>query len=261
MRQIVLLKVIPDLSEIKIDRETRAPITDGAKRKISEVDKRALEAAIRLKENSGGEVIALSFGDAETQTALLEALAMGADESIVVHDPELSGLDANATSHVLKNAIELIGEYDLVLTGEMSLDGMSSQIGPRVAELLKLPQVTYVKELELSDGELKAVRDLEKVDEVIQVPLPAVVSVIREINEPRIPGLMHIMKAKKKPQKSWAAKDLRVNPVDIKNRSFVKILDLKAPQVNRKQIIIKAETVERAAEKLVEALKDEGVML
>jgi len=260
MRQIVLLKVIPDLPEIKIDRETRRPIIGGVKRKISEVDKRALEAAIRLKEKAGGEVIALSQGGEKTQTALLEALAMGADESYVVYDPELSGLDPNATSLVLKHAVELIGEFDLILAGEMSLDGMNSQVGPRVAELLDLPQVTYVKQLMYEDGGLNAVRDLDYFDEEVKVPFPAVLTVVREINEPRIPGLMQIMKAKKKPQTIWSAKDLCLDPEDINEQSIVRVLDVVAPEIDRKQIIIEAESVEEAAEKLADALLEEGVI-
>jgi electron transfer flavoprotein beta subunit len=260
MRQIVLLKVIPDLTEIKIDRETRKPSIEGVKRKISEVDKRALEAAIRLKEKAGGEVIALSQGGEKTQTALLEALAMGADKSYVIYDPELSDIDPNATSLILKAAVELIGGFDLILAGEMSLDGMNSQVGPRIAELLDLPQVTYIKELIFYDGVLKAVRDLDTFDEVVEVPFPAVLSVIREINEPRIPGLMQIMKAKKKPQTTWKTEDLNLDPAQIIEKSYVKVLNVVAPEVDRKQITIKAETVEEVAEKLADALMEEGVI-
>jgi electron transfer flavoprotein beta subunit len=254
------LKVIPDLPEIEIDRETRKPIFEGVKRKISEVDKRALEAAIRLKEIAGGEVIALSLGGEKTQTALLEALSMGADEIYVIYDPELFDLDPNASSLVLKAAVELIGDFDLVLAGEMSLDGMNSQVGPRVAELLDLPQVTYVKELVFEDGGLNAVRDLDYFDEEVKVPFPALVSVVREINEPRIPGLMQIMRAKKKPQTIWSAKDLGLDAADIREESIVKVLDLVAPEVDRKQIIIEAESVEEAAGKLADALLEEGVI-
>lgn len=259
MKQIVLLKVIPDLPEIKIDRETRKPIFEGVKHKISEVDKRALEAAIRLKEKVGGEVLALSMGDDKTQTALLEALAMGADKIYIINDPKLQDLDSNATSIVLQKGIEAIGDFDLILTGEMSLDKMNSQIGPRIAELLNLNQVTYTKNLE-NDGELRAVRELENFDEVVRVRLPALISVVREINEPRIPGLMQIMKAKKKPQIIWEAKDLRIDPLEIKKQSYVEVLNLAAPQIDRKQVVIEADTVEEAALKLVNNLREEGVI-
>lgn len=260
MRQIVLLKDIPDLTEIKLDSQTRAPVVEGVKRRISEVDKRALEAAIRLKEKVGGEVVALSMGDGKTKTALLEALAMGADAAYIVNEPELKGVDTNATSKVLEAAVRHAGDYDLILAGEMTLDSLSSQIGPRLAQLLDLPQITYVKELDVADGKVRAVRDLEDVDEVVEAALPAVVSVVREINEARIPNLMSIMKAKRKPQTVWGAGDIGLDAAEVKSQSYVKITSVSAPKVERKQIKIEAETMEEAAAKLVETLKQEGVL-
>ena len=260
MRQIVLLKDIPDLTEIKLDSQTRAPIIEGVKRRISEVDKRALEAAIRLKEKVGGEVVTLSLGDDKTKTALLEALAMGADAVYIVNEPELKGVDTNATSKVLEAAVKHVGDYDLILAGEMTLDSLSSQIGPRLAQLLDIPQITYVKELDVADGKVRAVRDLEDVDEVVEAALPAVVSVVREINESRIPNLMSIMRAKKKPQTVWSLGDIGLDAAEIKSHSYVQITSVSAPKVERKQIKIEAETVEEAASKLVAALMQEGVL-
>lgn len=260
MKLIVLLKDIPDLTELKIDPETRAPRVEGVKRKISEVDKRALEAAIRVKEKVGGEVVSLSLGDDKTQTALLEALAMGADAAYIVNEPGLKGVDTNATSKVLEAAVRHIGGYDLIVAGEMTLDSLSSQVGPRLAELLDLPQITYVKELEAGDGRVRAVRDLEDVDEVVEAALPAVVSVVREINEPRIPSLMNIMKAKRKPQTVWAAEDLGLDVAEVKSMSYVQILSVTAPKMERKQIRIEAESIEAAAAKLADALMQEGVL-
>jgi electron transfer flavoprotein alpha/beta subunit len=260
MRQIVLLKDIPDLTEIKVDPETRAPRVEGVKRKISDLDKRALEAAIKLKETAGGEVLALSMGDEKTRTALLEALAMGADAAYVVDDLGFRGLDTNATSIVLEAAIHKIGEYDLIVSGEMTLDSLSSQVGPRLAELLNLPQLTYVREVSVSDGKVKAVRDLEDVDEVAEADLPALITVVREINEPRIPSLMNIMKAKKKPQVTWSAQDLGLDPAGVQAVSYVKVLGVTAPKVERKQIRVEADTVEEATAKLVEYLVGEGVL-
>ena len=259
-RFIVLLKDIPDLTEIKFDHDTRAPITQNVKRRISDLDKRALEAAIRLKEAHGGEVVALSLGDDRTRTALLEALAMGADAAYVVNDPELQWLDTNATSRVLEAAVREIGGYGLILTGEMTLDGLGSQIGPRLAELLDLPQVTYVRELGLDGETLKAVRDLEDVDEAVEVELPAVVSVVREVNEPRIPSLINIMRAKKKPTTVWEAGDLGLSAEELRASSFIELLEVRAPEVARKRIAIEAESVEAAARKLAEAIISEGVL-
>jgi electron transfer flavoprotein beta subunit len=260
MRQVVLLKAIPDVNEIKFDPKSRAPVTAGVKKKISELDKRALEAAIQTKDAVGGEVVVLSMGDDKTNTALLAALAMGADGAYIVNDPELTGLDTNATSKVLEAAMKEIGEYDLIISGEMTLDSMSSQIGPRLAELLGLPQVTYVKEFSLEDGKVTAVRDLEDVDEVVEVALPALITVTREINEPRIPSLIKIMRAKKKPRIVWDAAALGLDLEAVKAMSYVNIMDVTAPLVERKQIKIEANTVEETAVKLAEVLAREGVI-
>lgn len=260
MRQIVLLKDIPDLTEIKADPETRAPRVEGVKRRISDLDKRALEAAIRLKEAAGGEILALSMGDEKTRTAMLEALAMGADEAYVVDDPGFRGLDTNATSLVLEAAIRKIGAYDLIVSGEMTLDSLSSQVGPRVAELLDLPQLTYVKEVSVGGGKVRAVRDLEDADEEAEADLPALITVVREINEPRIPSLMNIMKAKKKPQAVWTANDLDLDAAGMRAMNHVEVLGVAVPKVERKQIRVEADTVEEAAAKLVEHLVGEGVL-
>ena len=260
MRQLVLLKDIPDLTEVTIDSESRRPKTEGVKTKVSDLDKRALEAAIQAKGKVGGEVAVLSMGDDKTKTALLEALAMGADSAYIVVEPGVKGVDTNATSKVLEAAIRQIAENDVIICGEMTLDSLSSQIGPRLAELLDLPQVTYVKEYELSEGSVRAVRDLENVDEVVEAPLPAVLTVVREINEPRIPSLMNIMKAKRKPQTIWSLADLGLSLDGVKAESFVKIDDVTAPLVSRKQVKIEADSVAEAAKMLAEALKEEGVI-
>jgi len=260
MRLIVLLKDMPDLSEIKVDSETRTPRLEGVKRRISDLDKRALETAIKVKEAAGGEVMALSMGDEKTRTSMLEALAVGADAAYVVDDPGFRGLDANATSVVLEAAVRKIGGYDLIVSGEMTLDSLGSQVGPRVAELLDLPQITYAKAVTVADGKVGAVRDLEDMDEVVEANLPALVTVVREINEPRIPSLMNIMKAKKKPQTVWAAHDLSLDPAWVQAISHVKVLRVTAPKVERKQIRVEADTAEEAAAKLVAHLVKEGIL-
>jgi electron transfer flavoprotein beta subunit len=257
---IVLLKDIVDLNEIKIDPSTRQPRTKGLKRRISDVDKRALEAAIRLKEKDDGEIVALSMGSDKTRTAMLEALAMGADSLYIVNDGGLAGVDALVTSKVLRAAVEKIGGYNLILCGEMTLDSLSAQVGPRLAELLGLPQVTYVKQIDLEGGKLRAVRDLEDVDEVVEVELPAVVSVVREINEARIPSLMNIMRAKKKPTEEWDASALGLSAEELRAGSSIEVVKLEAPLVERKRIVIEAETVEEAAAQLADAIIDEGVV-
>ncbi|MCX6649487.1 MAG: electron transfer flavoprotein subunit beta/FixA family protein [Candidatus Bathyarchaeota archaeon] len=259
-RIVVLVKDIPDLNEVKIDPSTRRPLVEGAKRRLNDLDKRALEAAIRMKEAGGMEVVTVSMGDERTKTCLLEALAMGADAAYIVADPALKGLDACATSRVLEAAIRKAGAFDVIVSGELSLDGMGSQVGPRVAELLDIPQVTYAKELKYEAGKYRAVRDLEDVDEVVEAEPPFLATVVREINEPRIPSLMNIMKAKKKPLTEWNVEALGLKADELKASIRVVVSDVKAPEVKRKRVMIKTEKVEEAVEKLVSALVAEGAL-
>jgi electron transfer flavoprotein beta subunit len=259
MRQIVLLKDIPNLSDIKIDTHSREPIIVGVKRKISEVDKRALEAALQLKEKVGGEIIALSMGGENTKTALLEALAMGADSVYIVNESSLRSVDTNATSNVLLAAIKKIENYDIIICGEMTLDGLSSQIGPRLAELLDIPLISYVKELDFDSNKITAIRDIEDVDEIVESDLPVLITVVREINEPRIPSLMNIMRAKRKPQIIWNLTDLGLSLDEVYEMSHVEILSVVAPKVMRKQIIIDADSIENLAKKLADVIIQEGV--
>lgn len=260
VRTVVLLKDVVDLQELKIDPITRQPLIDGMKRRLGDLDKRALELAINLKEVHGGEIIALSMGTSKTKTALLEALAMGADSAIIVNEESLIGIDSLATSIVLKAVLEKISEYDLIICGEMSLDSLSAQMGSRLSKLLDLPHMAYVKKVSLEKDTLRAVRDLEDVDEVVEVNLPALVSVVREINEPRIPSLRNIMGAKRKPVNDIDIASLGLSVEGIRAISSIILLNIEAPIVERKQIHIQAESVEETAEKLAEALLNEGVM-
>jgi electron transfer flavoprotein beta subunit len=259
-RIVVLVKDIPDINDIKIDLSTRRPIVEASKRRLNDLDKRALETAIRIKDAIGFEVVTVSMGDDRTKTSLLEALAMGADAAYLVNDPVLKGLDANATSRILESAIRKAGAFDVVIAGELSLDGMGSQIGPRVAELLNVPQLTYAKELKFEAGKFRVIRDLDDVDEVVEADPPFLATVVREINEPRIPSLMNIMKAKKKPLIEWNMEALGLDADEVRASVKVEVIDVKVPEVKRKHVKIKAENVEEAVAKLISALDADGVL-
>ncbi len=259
-RIIVPIKDIPDLTEVKTDPATRKPLVEAAKRKLNDLDKRALEAAIRIKEASGAEVVTISVGDERTKTSILEALAMGADSAYVVTDPKLRGLDSGATTKVLEAMIRKAGGCDLVICGELSLESMGSQVGPRLAEAMGVPQVTYARELKLEGNKVRAVRDLEDVDEVVEADTPALATVVREINEPRIPSLMNIMKAKKKPLMELDSAALGINSDELRASPRVEILDVRAPEVKRKHVVVKEETLDATVAKLVRLLTAEGVL-
>ena len=144
---IVCLKQVVDLTQIRIKRETREPVTEGAPFVFGQFEKNALEAAVRLKEKLGGKVIALALCTPKLNENILEALAMGADEAVLLSDPAFAGGGSVGTATALATAIRKIGKFDLILMGEGSADNYSGQIIGRVAELLDVPQITYVREL------------------------------------------------------------------------------------------------------------------
>ena len=257
----VCVKYSLDVSEIKVDPSTRTPVTVGAKRKTSDFDKNAVEEAVRLKEKQGWTVAAFTYGTDDAKSALREALAMGADEAILVTDPGYEQSDTLVTSLFLAEAIKKEGPFDLVICGEVSIDGYTYQVGPKLAERLGIPQITHVRKLEIKGDEVVAERDLEEGYEIVSAKMPVVVTVTKEINEPRYPKLMDIMKASKKPIKTLTAADLGI-PDDKKGAagSGMEVLKAQAPEMKRKEIIIKGKEPTDAAAELVDLLAKEGVI-
>jgi len=255
---IVCLKYAVDVTQIKVDPTTRKLITADAPRKISDFDKNALEEAIRIKEKFGGEVIALTASAEDASSALREALAMGADRAFLIKDSSLQDSDSSVTSHVLAKAIRKVGSFDLIICGEASIDSYSAQVGPRLAENLGIPVVTYVRKLSLEDNVLIAERSLEDRSEVVKVKTPALVTVTKEINVPRVSTLMDVIKASKKELVTWSLSDLGVSSEEV--GAAVEILGVSAPRIERKKVKIEGETPEEIAEKLVKALIQEGVL-
>lgn len=260
MSLFVLLKDIPDLNELEADPSSNELNTKGVKRRISDLDLRALEAALKLKEGIGGNVVTITVGDEDSKTVLLQALAMGADESILVQIPELVEVDCLITSKIIEGCIRKIGEYKIIIAGEMSLDGLNSQVGPRVAELLDVPQITYVKNIEASETMVSAIRDLEDGEEVVEADFPVLLTVLREINEPRIPSLMNIMRARKKPMLNWSLGELGLSKDELSDLSKVTTTSIEVPTVERKNIIIEADSVEEMVKILIQHLREEGII-
>jgi electron transfer flavoprotein beta subunit len=233
-------------------------ITASTPRKISDFDKNALEEAVRVKEkNAGVEVVTVTVASEEAKTVLREALAMGADKAYVVFEPSLQNVDTLGTAHILVETIKKIGEYDLVLCGESSLDSFSGLVGSRVGELLSLPQVTSVRKLSVEGDAVVGERTLEESVETVKAKLPALVTVTREINQPRIPSLMMIMKASKKEIVTWTLADLGVDKEKLASK--IEVVEVLAPRTERKRIRITGENAE-IADKLAKALIQEGVV-
>lgn len=258
-RIVVCMKAAIDVSQLKVDPATRQLITAGAPRKISDFDKNALEEAIRIKEKSGGaEVFTLTVSSEDAKPILREALAMGADKAYFVKDPAVALIDTSGTAYILAQALRKIGEFDLILGGEASLDSFSGLVGSRLSELLGLPLMTSVRKIMVDGDVLTADRALEDASETVRAKMPAIATVTREINLPRIPSLMMIMKASKKEIVAWTLADLAVQKERLVPR--IEVLEALAPKMERKKIMIKGETVQEVAEKLAKALIQEGVV-
>jgi electron transfer flavoprotein beta subunit len=250
---IVCMKLAPDLKHIRIKRETREPILEGLPQVWGDMDKNALEEAIRLRERHGGKVTVLTAGVAKLKEAMVEALAMGADEGIIVADSALQSADTAAIARVLAIAVGKAPRFDLILAAEGSTDGYSGQVGPRMAELLSLPQVTYVRELSIDGGRLRAVRGMEESFEVVECALPALVTVTQEINTPRMPPLTAILRASRKPQQTFGLADLGM--MDL-TASVARLSSL-APVQERRNLLLEGSD---AVETLAAALEREGVV-
>jgi electron transfer flavoprotein beta subunit len=258
-RIIVCLKYAIDVSQIKVDSATRKLLIADAPRKISDFDKNALEEAVKIKVKHGGEVIALTATAENASTALREALAMGADKAIQIQDPNIQNADTMMVSNILAEAIRKIGSFDIILCGEASIDSYSGQVGPRLAEVLGIPAVTYVSKVTLEGNTLTVERSLEDCSEVIMVKTPVLLTVTKEINVPRVPTLMDIIKASKKEVLTWTLADIDVKGEKIATPS-IKVVDVSAPKIERKRIKISGESPKEIAENLVKALIQEGVI-
>jgi electron transfer flavoprotein beta subunit len=254
MNIVVCVKQTVDLQQVRIRKETRQPVLENIPLTLGAIDKNALEEAVRIKDKNGGKVFAVSVGPETLEETIKEALAMGADEAVLVTAPELGRAESAKAALMLARAIKQVEGYDLILLGEGSADNYSGQVGPRLAEILDLPQVTYVRSLEVNGRKVKAVRSLEDVLEEVEVEMSALISVVSEINEPRIPAVTQILRAGRKPRKILNPADLSVQPA---GGHWVETLSNLAPVQERKGILFKEGLKDLPG--FVQALKEEGV--
>jgi electron transfer flavoprotein beta subunit len=210
MKIVVCVKQVPDTNEVRIDPVTGTLIRDGVPSIINPDDKSALEEALRLKEEEGAHVTVITMGPLQAERALREALAMGADEVVLLTDRAFAGSDTLATSLALAKAIENL-EYDIIFAGRQAIDGDTAQVGPEIAEHLNLPQVTYVEEVKVKGRELFIKRALEDGYEIINVSMPCVLMCIKELNHPRYMNISDIFTSYNKEIRTMTADDLNVD--------------------------------------------------
>ncbi len=209
MNIIVLVKQVPDTAEVKINRETNTLIRDGVPSIINPYDMFAIEEALRLREKHGGKVTAVTMGPPQAAEALKEAVSLGVDEAVLISDRAFAGADTWATSYALSMAIRKVAVYDLVIAGKQAIDGDTAQVGPETADMLGVPFVAYIRKIEKVEGNKMVVeRMMDEGYDVVETSLPAVITVVKEINTPRLPSLKGKMKAKSLKVAAWTAKDI-----------------------------------------------------
>jgi len=215
MHVVVCIKQVPNTTDVRIDPETNTLIREGVESIINPFDENAIEAALQLKDSLGAKVTVITMGPPQAESALRDALAMGADDVYLVSDRALAGSDTWATSYALAQAIRKIGPADLILCGKQAIDGDTAQVGPGIAEFLDLPIVTYIRKLEVADGKVRVERVFEDGFEVIETPIPVVLTVLKEMNVPRLPSLKGRMRAKRAEIKTLSAADIEADPALI----------------------------------------------
>ena len=259
MHVVVCIKQVPDTTDVKIDPTTNTLIREGVASIVNPFDMYAIEEALRLKAKLGGKVTAVSMGPPQAESALREAIAMGVDEGVLVTDRAFAGSDTWATSYTLAMAIRKIGPFDLILCGKQASDGDTAQVGPGIATHLDLPQITYVRKIEEIDGNrIVAERLLETGYEAVEAPLPCMLTVVKEINEPRLPSLKGKMAARKAVIAKWSAADIQAekNKIGL-DGSPTKVVRIFTPPPRAGGQVLKGapeEIVPTLVEKLREAV-------
>jgi electron transfer flavoprotein beta subunit len=194
---VVCIKQVPGTTHVRINPETGTLIRDGVEAVINPFDEYAVEEALRIKERIGGVVKVITMGPPQADAALRSAIAMGADEGILVTDRLFAGSDTWATSYTLSCAIKSLGKIDLIICGKQAIDGDTAQVGPGVAEMLNIPFIAWVRKVEeVTATTLRAQRMMEEGYDVIEMPLPGLITVVKEINTPRMASLKGKMRAK-----------------------------------------------------------------
>ena len=211
MNQVVCLKITPKIEQIKFDEQKKTIVREGVENEINDADKNALEVALKLKDSVGGKVTVLSMGPPSFEPFLKLAVAMGADDAVLMSDRAFAGADTYATSRVLAAGVEKLKPYDLVLCGEASSDGSSEQVPPSIAGWLGVPYLSYVSELNATEGKMVAKREITDGHEVVEVVPPLLASIQLGCNSPRFPDFR---------RKRWAEKEFKLRVMSNQDLGF-----------------------------------------
>jgi electron transfer flavoprotein beta subunit len=257
MNIVVCIKQVPDTTEVKIDPETNTLIRQGIQSVVNPFDTYAMEEGVRLKEQYGGQVTVITMGPPQAEQALRETLATGADGAVLLSDRAFAGADTLATAYTLARAIAKLEPYDLVICGRQTTDGDTGQVGPELAEMMGLPFVAYVSRIEeVKDGNMRVRRMVEEGHEVIELPLPAIITVAKDINLPRLPSLRGRARARSAGIPVWTAGELGADPNRVGlTGSATKVIRIFYPQRVRQAEMLQGDPEEQVAS-LIDKLRE-----
>jgi len=258
MNIYVCIKQVPETTEVEWDYEKGTLIREGVDSIINPFDVYAIEEAVRIKERTEkGKVIAVTMGPPQAEDALREAITLGVDDGILISDKAFAGADTLATSYTICKAIQKIGDVWIILAGKQAVDGDTAQVGPEIATWFNIPQITYVKELiDISKDKAVVKRLNDYGYDIVETELPAVLTVVKDINEPRVPSLRGKMKAKKFEPKVLTINELKVDKTKIGlDGSPTKVKEVFSPPKRKGGEKFEGDN-EELAEKLYEKLKE-----
>ena len=244
---------MPDTAEIKIDPKTNTLMREGVPSIINPFDLHAIEAGLEIKDRLGGKVILLTMGPPQAESALRDALAMGADEAVLLSDRAFAGADTWATSYTLAKAIEKI-KADIVFCGKQAIDGDTAQVGPETAEFLNIPHVSYVRKIEeVKEGYIRVQRLMDEGYDVVESSVPVLLTVVKELNKPRMPSLKGKMAAKKAEIKKMGIVEIEAEEDNVGLKgSPTRVKNIFAPETKTERRML-----EGAPEEQVDALIQE----
>ena len=261
MNIVVCIKQVPDTTDVRINPETNTLVRDGVASIINPFDMYAIEEGIRLRERFEGKVTVITMGPPQAEAALREAISLGVDEGILLSDRAFAGSDTLATSYALAMGIKKLGDFDIILCGKQAIDGDTAQVGPGISVWLGIPQAAFVKkidaEIEKEVKVFKVERMTEEGADVLEIPVPCMISVVKDINEPRMPSLKGMMRSKKAEITTWSADDIQADKKKIGlDGSPTQVVKIFSPPVREGGEIMHGEAMD-ITEKLYNYIKDD----
>lgn len=260
MQIIIPIKQVPETSNVKMDEETGTMVREGVESIINPLDLYAIEVGIQLKEEHGGKITVITMGPPSADKALREAIAMGCDDGILISGKEFAGSDTWATGYTLSSAIKETGKFDLIITGERATDGDTGQVGPGIASFLDIPLATYTSKIvEVNSKNIVVERLIEEGYETLKMPLPALLTVVKEISYPRLPTLRGKQRAKKTDIPLWSKNNMELNESELGLKgSATRVVKITHPKVVRKGTIIKVsdeKTLNEAVSRMIKFMR------